>query len=1111
MSPGRDHDYQVCLLGRFRLTVDGRPVDGPMTARLQSLFAYLLLHADAPQPRAHLSFTFWPDASESNGRNNLRQLLHQLRQALPDPDRYLRADANSVQWAPDSSFGLDAALFDRAVAEAEAAGRAGDAAHHRTCLERAVDLCQGPLLPSCYDDWIGPVRERLARRCEEAVAALVGLLEEQREYASAIARVRHWLQHDPLDEEACRWLMRLLALTGDRVAALQAYRQHADALQRELAAEPSPATVRTYERIRDAAPDPPAPSGGQERTPAASSLVGRQTEWSRLREAWERAVLGRASVALVTGDAGIGKSRLAEELLTWAQRQGVTTAKTRSYAAEGRLSLAPVSEWLRSDALSPHLAGLEDVWRVEVARILPELLTARPDLPRPAPMTEFGDRLRFFEGLARAVLAAPPPLLLLIDDLQWCDRETLEWLHFLSRFDPEARLLVLATARSEELDAAHPLPTLLRHLRGASQLAEIALEPFDAAETAELAAQVGNRVFDADAATRLYRETEGNPLFVVETVRAEGGSGSSSSVPEQGIAGLPPRAHAVMAGRLAQLSDDTREVAATASVIGRAFDLSVLVRLVGDEEVVARALDELWRKRIVREQGPNVYDFTHDKLRDVAYGETSAPQKRRLHRRVAEALATAHEKDLDPVSAQIAAHYENAGLFEQAIPYCSRAAVVAQGVYAHDEAIALAGRGLSLLKEMPASARRDGGELELQLVLAPSYRVTLGWAAPELGRVLDRALALCDRVGTPAQRAEILYGLQSRYIVEGRLEKSALTTDEMVRVFRETEGSEPPRSAFAMLAGVRLQMGRFQEAGNDIEDLVREADPSQLQRLQESQGLELRGPRASLAVARAVVPRSSGRGSRGCNSRPDTRPAGRSAVQPGHCRHLSGSPPAAARRSGDVPRAGGGGARARHGVQGDLLPGLGRHPRRLRGDARSSGGARSRASSELHRGLHGDGGAAAPAVLPRPAGRRAPEGRRRDRRPRPRGGGPVSRSGDERALVGRGAPSPARGAARPQRCGGGRGGSGASARPRDRAGTAGKVPGAARRAHTGSLVGGVGPDRRGPRPAGARLLLLHGRPRDPRPAGRPRLAFHPRLSAGGGVDAPANAALTPGA
>jgi DNA-binding SARP family transcriptional activator/predicted ATPase len=827
---------QVRLLGQLRVSVDGRPVDGPTTARLQSLFAYLLLHAEAPQPRAQLSFTFWPDASEPNARNNLRQLLHQLRQALPDPDRYLQADARSVQWVPDSSFSLDVALFDRAVAEAEGALRAGDASRRRDCLERAVGLCQGPLLPSCYDDWIGPERERLARRCEDAVAALVGLLEEQREYESAIAHVRHWLQHDPVDEEAYRWLMRLLALLGDRAAALQAYRQCADALRRELGAEPSVATVRTYERIRDAEPGPSPPSGGREGAPAAMPLVGRQAEWARLREAWDRAVTGRVSFVLVTGDAGIGKSRLAEELLTWARRQGVAAAKTRSYAAEGRLSLAPVSEWLRSDALSPHLPRLEDVWRVEVARILPELLATQPGLPRPAPMTQFGDRLRFFEGLARAALLAPPPLLLVVDDLQWCDRETIEWLHFLSRFDPEARLLVLGTARSEELDARHPLPALLRHLRSASQLTEIALEPLDAAETADLAAQVGSRVFDADAATRLYRETEGNPLFIVETVRAEGGGGPPG-VPEHGIPGLPPRAHAVIAGRLAQLSDQARETAAAAAVIGRAFDLAVLVRLVGDEDAVARALDELWKKRIVREQGPNAYDFTHDKLRDVAYGETSAPQRRRLHRRVAEALVAAHEKDLDPVSAQIAAHYESAGLFEQAIPHCSRAAVVAQGVYAHDEAITLAGRGLSLLQELPASARRDAWELELQLVIAPSYRVTRGWAAPDLGGVLDRALALCDRVGTPAQRAQILYGMQSRYIVEGRLEKSALITDEMVRVLRETQGSEPPRSAFAMLAGVRLQMGRFQEACDDMDALAREADPSQLQRLQESQGL----------------------------------------------------------------------------------------------------------------------------------------------------------------------------------------------------------------------------------------------------------------------------------
>jgi predicted ATPase len=122
-------------------------------------------------------------------------------------------------------------------------------------------------------------------------------------------------------------------------------------------------------------------------------------------------------------------------------------------------------------------------------------------------------------------------------------------------------------------------------------------------------------------------------------------------------------------------------------------------------------------------------------------------------------------------------------------------------------------------------------------VLAPSYRVTLGWAAPALGEVLDRALALCDRVGTGAQRAQVLYGMHSSYNVAGRLEKSAMTTDEMVRVFRDTVGSEPPLSAFSMMAGVRLQIGRFQEACDDVDDLVQEADRGQLEHLQESQGL----------------------------------------------------------------------------------------------------------------------------------------------------------------------------------------------------------------------------------------------------------------------------------
>jgi DNA-binding SARP family transcriptional activator len=836
----------IRLLGDFNLIYNNRQVTNFNTARLRSLLAYLVLHRDIPQQRQHLAFLFWPDATEAQARNNLRQLLHQLRQVLPAVEQFLSADTHMLHWHPVTPFLLDVAEFEKTLTLADAATQQNDQHLLQAALEQADCLYRGELLPGCYDEWILPERDRLRQRHLQVLEQLLHLFEVQGDPVTAIRYAQRLIGLDPLSEDFARCLMRLFALNNDRASALRVYHTCVTTLQRELGVDPDPATRETYERLMQHEM-PVNPSRAQQtQLSAPPTLIGRKREWQTLQDAWHTASTGKPHFVLMTGEAGIGKSRLAEEFLLWASQQGAITAKTRSYAAEGRLSLAPVTDWLRSDGLRAPLRQLDAVWLTEVARILPELFAELPDLPHYESVTEYGQRQRFFEALARAILVTSQPLLVLIDDVQWCDQETLEWLHFLLRFDPTAHLLVIGCARAEELPPHHPLRTLLLHLRTTAGVTEIVLQPLDAAETAKLAAQVAKHELDMDSIMRLFQETEGYPLFVVEMVLADLGRGSASP-PEadrpHSLLGearmLPPRVHAVLVGRLQQLSSSARTFVECAATIGREFTLDLLITAGNaDADSAVRALDELWHKRIVREHGANSYDFTHDKLREVAYGEISAPQRRMLHRHVAHALEAMYvEEDLDSVSGQIASHYECAAMIEQALPFYHRAAVVAQRVYANEDAINLLSRGLDLLGLLPAGSKRDKQELNLQLALAPIYRVTKGWATLELERVLDLALALCDTVGDDTLRAQTLYGLQSLYVVQARLERAHIVSDELYSLYYRSLGTAPPPFASMMLAGANLHLGRITEANTQFSGTIAAYDPDQLLHLQESQGV----------------------------------------------------------------------------------------------------------------------------------------------------------------------------------------------------------------------------------------------------------------------------------
>jgi tetratricopeptide (TPR) repeat protein len=520
-------------------------------------------------------------------------------------------------------------------------------------------------------------------------------------------------------------------------------------------------------------------------------LVGRRAEWRQLQGAWQDAIARGPRCVVLEGEAGIGKSRLAQEFLTWAERKGFAAAHARAYAAEGRLSYAPVTDWLRSAALHESVLQLDTHVLGHLAQLVPELLIDRPHLAEHRELSDPNHRQLFFKSLARAVLSPDQPLLLVLDDLQWCDQDTLEWLHYLLRFDPRTPLLLLGTARMEEVEPGQPLSVLLSALRDGRQLVELQLGPLDAADTAELAVRVAGQMLEPDKTRQLFVETEGQPLFVVETVRAWAGAATVSSADARpadvpGPGPLPPRVHAVISARLAQLSDPTREIARLAATIGRSFTLDLLVEAsASDIDRVVAAIDELWQRRIVREDGTSAYDFSHDRIREVAYTDMSAARRCLLHRRVARALERNMGND-DSVSAQVAAHYDQGGLPEQAIPYYLRAAQLAQLVHAYHEAIHLLRRGLELLAALAPGHERDLQELAMQTALGPSLVVTSGYGAHAAMASYRRAQELCRQLEQP-QSPPVLRALAIASISHAQFDQAEAFGDELVRLAQQRD------------------------------------------------------------------------------------------------------------------------------------------------------------------------------------------------------------------------------------------------------------------------------------------------------------------------------------
>lgn len=862
MADAVAHQIQIYTLGTLRVVRDGYTVaeNEWQTRQARQLLKILITERPRPVSTDRLIDLLWPESTSPAAATTLRSAVNALRNVL-EPERPHRAPAKYVitqnpgyAFREHDQIWLDVDAFAAALALAEKSTTPADKARH---LQTAVDCYTDDYLTSDpYADWARNERERLRECYLTALLQLAALQAEQGAYTAAIAMVRQVLTRDPVRENAYQLLMRYQAESGDSASALLTYERCRTLLAEELGADPSPLTQAWHQRILNGEVGPnqvatgALPGGTARHQPQAvppldiavlpqqvllpvldeqtgAIFVGRTAEMAQVTARLQLALQGTGGLLVFDGEAGVGKTRLAYHSLQWAAQAGATILSATCQPLEQQLPFAPLS-----DALSRYLQGLSaDVLQqlptaslAQLAQLIPSLQDRLPNLVapyyggtphEPAAQTD-ENRQRVIDSMIAllAALAKARPLVLFFDDLQWADNDTLA---VLSRLAPRlARwsLFVLLAYRTEELAENEELTVLLHTLRRTTQALGLTVSRLAPADVQSYIEQLTgqNPAASDQLAAALYQTTQGNALFVTEALRdLQERSGanvdqvehwadlrppwSSEQPPTVNLRGNP-RVQEIILERIHRLPTPARDLLHLAATIGRDFSLDLLERTAPQDPMAA--LEILLQRRFLVERPNDRLDFSHQLVRQVAYDTMFVLQRRRLHLRVADALAASPRAAEIP--GEIAFHYRQAG--------ASASLLLAQydvltgerllRTYGFRQAIDTFDEALSILEtistSMPDWVRRalEGRGLAYEALFDPvgvtaAYRRLQQWARTQGNQQLlltahSRLTAMLSLLGQQRESNDLL-----RELLEALRDTQTARSAVMVDLFRRRQ------------------------------------------------------------------------------------------------------------------------------------------------------------------------------------------------------------------------------------------------------------------------------------------------------------------------------------
>jgi DNA-binding SARP family transcriptional activator len=686
---------KLTLLGPPALAVDGAPAGLPLGAKPLALLAYLALE-DGPHQRERLAALLWGENPDAAARASLRQAVKHLRQLLGDS---LCITRDSVEL--DRGVNCDVRRFLE-LARRDPAG-AADFDVGRFLDGLAVR--NAPL----FDEWLAAKRDELLRHSREAFGQLARAAMAKWQWRDVIARADRWLELEPLSDEAARLLVEALYLAGDRPAALARFAAFRDRLKGELGTTPSRALLQLIRRIEAEAGAPPVRPITDEWQVRLQRLecrlIGRTGELETLQKAWRAARRGSGRVVLIEGEAGVGKSRLADEFFRWVGAESGTVLRARGYDARAGVPYGPIVEALRQALNAPGLSGTDPEWLAEAARLLPELRQRFRALADVTPAPSPADAWRLFEAVAQLLLAvaAEQPVAVAIDDLHWCDGDSCNLLHFLTRRLEDAPVLWCGMLTLGELRRDSPAARLCRALRVKQGSTVITVGPLSEDELWEMVREMGHVTTPTAGrrlAGRLHQVTRGNPFYVVEllkTLFAQGwlttdpDSGewlAAPAAPETGVMSMSLSVHDAIAERIETLPPDLHDVLITIAVAGGDCRADLLSYVHGISRLRAATIaDELVERRLVEEESGS-YRCAHPVIGRVVRDGLTASRRRELHRAIGRTLELLVETEGTAAPpGEIARHAEMGD--DRVLAYRSslRASEAARQRYAYEEAL----------------------------------------------------------------------------------------------------------------------------------------------------------------------------------------------------------------------------------------------------------------------------------------------------------------------------------------------------------------------------------------------------------------------------------------